>query len=69
MSLLEAHGFRYFDLLDVMNRALEDGIDVRQDPGDRWHPSDAVAERFADYLFQAGLLTDADGLDSVILAP
>ncbi len=69
LSLLEAHDFRYFDLLDVMNRALEDGIDVRQDPGDRWHPSDAVAERFADYLFQAGLLTDADGLDSVILAP
>ena len=69
LRLFEAHDLRYFDLLDVMNQALEDGIDVQQSPGDRWHPSEAVAERFADYLLRADLLADADGLQGPTVVP
>jgi hypothetical protein len=58
LRIFREHGFRYFDLVDSMNEALRDGVDVQEFPGDRWHPSADCAKYFAQYLHGAGLLDD-----------
>lgn len=46
----------YFDLLPALEEALQDGIVVTEAPEDYLHPSEAMAERFAQALYQQGLL-------------
>jgi len=45
-----------FDLLEIMNKALEEKVMVQESPGDHWHPSAEMGKRFAMYLFEQGLL-------------
>jgi hypothetical protein len=40
----------YFDLLPVLEQALSEKILVTENPGDTWHPSDALAMRYATFL-------------------
>jgi len=56
LQIFRERGFRYFDLLDPMNDALSDGVNVQEFPGDRWHPSADCAKYFARYLHGARLL-------------
>ena len=46
----------YVDLWDPLREALADGVAVREDPRDVWHPSPAVAAYFARYVQQTGVL-------------
>jgi hypothetical protein len=57
LRLLEGHGFRYFDLLPVMEEASREGVPLGQAPDDPWHPSDALSERIASFLRDQGLLS------------
>jgi len=56
LAFLEAEGIRHFDLFPALEDALRDGVRVQEAPGDTWHPNAAVAEIFARYLSNAGLL-------------
>lgn len=48
---------KYYDLLDVMNGALAEGVNINETKGDSWHPSEEVAEIFAKYLKKQQILT------------
>jgi len=56
-------GLNPYDLAEPLRVALAAGIDVRETPGDPWHPSDGFAEAAARYLTDRGLFGD-DGLNS-----
>ncbi len=43
-----------YDLFEPLERALADGLDVQETPGDDKHPSRAVAQRFAAWLRDQG---------------
>ncbi len=58
VAILDQLQIRHFELLDVLDQALRDGIDVQEDPGDTWHPSPAMADRIAQYLHARGLFAD-----------
>lgn len=60
LTMLREHRIRHFDLLPFMQKALRNGIDCQESPGDPWHPSDAVSRVFAESLKEKGLL---EGLD------
>lgn len=47
---------RAFDLLPALERAVADGVKIQESPGDSWHPSPEVADRFAAALAAEGLL-------------
>lgn len=55
VELLEYLNIRHFDLLDVCEQAICDGIAVREAPDDDWHPSSALALRIALRLHEKGL--------------
>ena len=57
IALMEDLDLRYFDLHDTMVEAIEQGINPREGGQDNWHPSVEVAERFAHYLHERGLIT------------
>ena len=56
VALMEELDLRYYDLLDPMQQALEDGINPREGGEDNWHPSKEVAEYFANHLRARDLL-------------
>lgn len=56
LAFLETEGIVHFDLFPVLEQAYADGIKVQEASGDTWHPNAAIAERFAVYLRDAGLL-------------
>ena len=60
IALLEGHGLRWFDLLEPLEQALSEGVDVQQSPGDYEHPSAAACVYFADHLLDADLLDERD---------
>ena len=49
-------GLRYFDLEGTLETGLKEGVPGPETPGDTWHPSDAMAKRFAEQLKREGLL-------------
>ena len=49
-----------YDLLPTLEEILAGGVEVEETPGDRWHPSQAAADRFAEFLAREGLLTTED---------
>ena len=53
-SLLEDAGARWFDLMPALEDAIERGIELHQAPGDRHHPSQALADVFAEHLLADG---------------
>jgi hypothetical protein len=46
----------YFDMLPVMEQALQEGKAITETPGDFFHPNDFMAQRFAQDLHRQGLL-------------
>lgn len=56
LDVLRTEGIRHFDLMPALHRALADGIDPEESPGDSWHPSQAAADVMAAQLMQEGLL-------------
>jgi hypothetical protein len=55
LRIMNVHGFRYFDPLPALRAALEEGEEVQEPPGDRWHPSPEMGLRMARYLFDQGI--------------
>jgi len=55
MEIMRDVGVRHFTLLDSLERALKDGVDPEELPGDRAHPSAEVAAYFAEDLKEQGL--------------
>jgi hypothetical protein len=49
-------GAPWCDGLGALEEAVADGIVLDERPGDWWHPSDELAERFAAVCLEAGLL-------------
>jgi len=56
LSIVAQLNIASFDLLEIMNEALRDGITVQEAPGDHWHPSVELGARFAKYLFEERLI-------------
>jgi hypothetical protein len=56
-ELLEALGIEYFDLLEVSDKAIAQGVNVHETPGDVWHPSAEISQIFADYLYTQGIFS------------
>lgn len=56
LKILEELELRSFDLMPALEEALAQGLPVQESEGDRWHPSDQAASRFARELKKAGLL-------------
>lgn len=52
LRLLEDLQIQYIDLLDPLHAALEAGVEVKEKPRDRTHPSSEVAVYFARYFFE-----------------
>lgn len=49
-------GLSWFDLLEISQTALQAGLEVTQSPGDIYHPNQAIAQSFAQYLKSQRLL-------------
>lgn len=45
-----------YDLLGTLEKALSDGVNAEEIPGDTWHPSQELADRFAEFLADEGIL-------------
>jgi hypothetical protein len=60
INMFRRYGIQYFDLLEPLNAALEDGEEVQETPGDPQHPNEVVSHYFADY-FKAQQLFESDG--------
>lgn len=56
LEILSDLGIRHFDLAPIVQRSIEDGIEVQDPPGDNAHPSAAAAERITQHLMGEGLL-------------
>lgn len=53
-EILTRLGIRHYDFRATLERAVAEGVDINESPGDPQHPSDAFAERMADELLAAG---------------
>jgi len=42
----------YFDLFDIVNEAIREEINIQQDKGDFWHPSEELSILFGEYLYE-----------------
>ncbi len=51
-------GLNTYDLAEPLREALAAGTEVRETPGDPWHPSDGFAEAAARHLVERGLFGD-----------
>ncbi len=56
LRVLHQLGVRYFDLYREFQRAAASGVTLHEAPGDLLHPSQALADRFAEFLHREGLL-------------
>lgn len=56
VALMEELDLQYYDLLEPMQQAMEDGVNPREGGEDNWHPSQEIAEYFADHLRAQDLL-------------
>jgi len=61
LVILDGLGIRTLELIEPLDAALRDGIDIQQTPGDRLHPSRAAGEYFARYLRAKELLLLVSG--------
>lgn len=61
LEIFEELGIPTFDLIEPLERAVEDGVELTESPGDVWHPSDEVARRAARHLMRSGYLESAVG--------
>lgn len=52
LDMLQHLQIRYFDFFDICQAAIRDGIPVQEIPGDSWHPSSEVAQRFARHVYE-----------------
>lgn len=59
--ILKQLGIRHFDLRGEFQSAAGAGITLHEAPGDFLHPSQALADRFGEYLHRKGLLAGARG--------
>ncbi|MDD5043253.1 MAG: hypothetical protein PHD51_01120 [Patescibacteria group bacterium] len=56
LKILEKLNIRHFDLSPIAEQAINAGIEVQEIPGDSWHPNDAAAILYADFLKENNLL-------------
>lgn len=56
LQILDGLHIRHFDLLEVLNTAIAQGVNIQEKPGDTWHPSKEICILFANYLFLKKLL-------------
>ncbi len=56
LAILDELGIRHFDMMPIVEEALGQGVQVQDTPGDRDHPSAAVAGAMAEGLIADGLL-------------
>jgi hypothetical protein len=56
LQYFEELDLRVIDLLPVLEKAIEDGVNLTEAPGDFLHPSDELSARFAQELQRQGLL-------------
>jgi len=64
LAMFQALGVQFFDLLEPMEAAVVEGVELCESPGDTWHPSWSAAQRFAAFLQQRGLLGATEGVDA-----
>ena len=48
----------FYDMLPVVENALQEGLEITEKPGDWFHPNDLIAERMARELKRQDLLSD-----------
>jgi hypothetical protein len=52
LGIMKELEITYFDLFDIMNNAIHNQVNVQQNEGDYWHPSEEVSMLFAKYLYK-----------------
>lgn len=56
ISILSDLNIRRYDLVELLNMAIDSGVSMQQDPGDTWHPSDEMAIFLGEYLYEKDIL-------------
>ena len=56
LQILKSLDLPVYDLLGTLEKALNDGVNVEEIPGDTWHPSQELADRFAEFLAEQEIL-------------
>lgn len=56
LQILKSLDLPVYDLLGTLEKALSDGVNAEEVPGDTWHPSQELADRFAEFLKSKDLL-------------
>ena len=56
LRILKSLELPVYDLLGTLEKALAEGVNVEEIPGDTWHPSQELADRFAEYLADEEIL-------------
>jgi hypothetical protein len=56
LEILRGLGVRHFDLYEPLQEMVRSGKLTQESPGDTWHPSTELADRFAEYLVERNLL-------------
>ena len=64
LQILASLELPVFDLLGTLEKAISDGVEVEEIPGDIWHPSQELADRFGAFLVEEGLLDSRSGTTS-----
>lgn len=61
LEIFEELQIPHFDLIEPLESAARDGVELTESSGDYWHPSQEVARRAARSLIRAGYLESAIG--------
>lgn len=59
LAILQELKIPHYDMLGVLERLLEQGSEVQEQPGDNWHPNDEACRAFANDLKYRELLLPA----------
>jgi len=51
-GILKKLEIQYFDLFDILNEAIRDGVNIREAKYDFWHPNEEISILFAQYLYE-----------------
>ncbi|MBC8374727.1 MAG: hypothetical protein H8E26_01710 [FCB group bacterium] len=57
ISILNQNGIPHVDLFNLLKDAVRDGINIQEEMGDFYHPSEEIAFRFAKHINDNGIFT------------
>lgn len=52
IGILKELEIAYFDLFDILTEAIHNGVNIQEEEGDSFHPSEEISILFAKYLYE-----------------